>query len=71
MIAMKNIITKAKAPTRSVKVADPLHHKLRIKAAQERMGLQEFIHGMLTTGMKLKIYKEFLPTGETPPPTTE
>ncbi len=63
MIAMKHTI-KAKIGTRSVKVSDPIHHRLRIIAAQERMTLQDFIHNLLATGLKRKIYKDFLPSDE-------
>ena len=65
MIAMKSTISK-NAGTRSVKVSDPIHHRLRVLAAQKRMRLQVFIDNMLATGIKRRIYDDFLPGDEAP-----
>jgi hypothetical protein len=63
MIIMKHSLTKLNAKpnagTRSVKVADAIHHRLRILAAQNRMTLQEFLHHMLATAIKRRIYDDF------------
>jgi len=64
MIAMKNPskttnVTKAKAAaeelpnTRSVKVSDPIHYRLRIMAAHKRLRLQDYIDTLLTTGLEI------------------
>lgn len=60
MIAMKASKTlkparKAQTPeqiSRSVKVADEIHYQCRIYAAQERVGIQEFIEKLLVRGLR-------------------
>jgi predicted HicB family RNase H-like nuclease len=65
MIIMKHSLIKPNAKpnegTRSVKVADAIHHRLRILAAQKRMTLQDFLHQMLVTAIKRKVYDETAP----------
>jgi len=57
VIAMKHNI-KARNTTRSVKVLDPIHHRLRVLAAQKRVPLQDFINNLLDISIKLRLYDE-------------
>jgi hypothetical protein len=59
---MKYTFNTPSAVTKSVKVLDPIHHRLRVLAAQKRMPLQEFINLLLDISMKQKIYEQFLET---------
>jgi hypothetical protein len=65
MLAMKTTLNKPKigtrggnvqhevnAASRSVKVSDDIHYRLRVIAAQKRMGIQEFIEKLLLSGLK-------------------
>jgi hypothetical protein len=60
MIAMKQHIKANNSATRSVKVLDPIHHRLRVLAAQKRMPLQAFINALLDISIKQKLYDKFL-----------
>jgi len=65
MIAMKNpskttnVMKTNKAAaeelpnTRSVKVSDPIHYRLRIMAAHKRLRLQDYIDALLTSGLEV------------------
>jgi histone acetyltransferase (RNA polymerase elongator complex component) len=62
MTAKNNSPTKAKPtpkPTRTVKISDILHHKIRVLSVQKRMPMQEFIEGILTHGLREKVYDKF------------
>jgi histone acetyltransferase (RNA polymerase elongator complex component) len=48
------------AMTRTVKIADVLHHKIRVLSVQKRMPMQEFIEGLLTAGLRDKVYDKFV-----------
>jgi hypothetical protein len=61
MIGMKTTIKQPPTTTtrddavyksRSVKVSDPIHYRLRVLAAKKRMGIQEFIEKLLLSGLK-------------------
>lgn len=61
---MKNKKTTAPAPaklpmTRTVKISDVLHHRIRVLSVQKRMPMQEFIEGLLNFGLKEKAYEKF------------
>jgi histone acetyltransferase (RNA polymerase elongator complex component) len=45
--------------TRTVKIADVLHHRIRVLSVQRRMPMQELIEGLLTAGLKDKVYDKF------------
>jgi hypothetical protein len=60
VVAMKQHIKANNSATRSVKVLDPIHHRLRVLAAQKRMPLQAFINALLDISIKRKLYDEFL-----------
>lgn len=45
--------------TRTVKIADVLHHRIRVLSVQKRMPMQEMIEGMLIAGLKDKVYDKF------------
>lgn len=52
---MKN--NKVKTPlTRTVKISDDIHHKIRVLSVQKRMPMQEFIENLLLFGLREKAY---------------
>jgi hypothetical protein len=51
--------TKKPKMTRTVKIADVLHHKIRVLSVQKRMPMQEFIENLLTAGLRDKTYEKF------------
>jgi hypothetical protein len=66
---MKNKKTTAPAPakppmTRTVKISDVIHHRIRVLSVQKRMPMQEFIEGLLLFGLREKAYDKFIEDGE-------
>lgn len=45
--------------TRTVKIADMIHHRIRVLSVQKRMPMQEFIENLLVAGLKDKAYEKF------------
>lgn len=45
--------------TRTVKIADPIHHKIRVLSVQKRIPMQDFIENMLLAGLRDKVYEKF------------
>lgn len=46
--------------TRTVKIADVIHHRIRVLSVQKRMPMQDFIEGLLVSGLKEKVYDKFV-----------
>jgi hypothetical protein len=65
---MKSNLRK-KSPTRTVKVSDVLHHRIRVLSVQKRIPLQEFVESMLTVGLRDKIYEKFVEDESAKPAT--
>lgn len=53
----------ARGMTRTVKIADVIHHKIRVLSVQKRMPMQEFIEGLLVAGLRDKAYEKFPANG--------
>lgn len=52
--------TDTAAPrTRTVKIADVIHHRIRVLSVQRRMPMQNFIEGLLLYGLKEKAFEKF------------
>jgi hypothetical protein len=51
-----------KSPTRTVKISDEIHHKIRVISVQKRTPMQEFIETLLTRG--LRRYEKLVPETE-------
>jgi hypothetical protein len=49
--------------TRTVKIADVLHHRIRVLSVQKRMPMQEFIENLLQAGLRDKTYEKFVADG--------
>lgn len=52
-----------KTKTRTVKIADVIHHRIRVLSVQRRMPMQDFIEGLLTHALRDKTYEKFLDEG--------
>lgn len=50
---------KSNKITRTVKIADKIHHKIRVLSVQKRMPMQEFIDALLNAALKDKTYEKF------------
>jgi len=50
--------------TRTVKIADGIHHRIRVLSVQKRMPMQNFIENLLLAGLRDKVYEKF--ADETP-----
>ena len=50
--------------TRTVKIADMIHHRIRVLSVQKRMPMQEFIEGLLLYGLRDKAYEKFVSESE-------
>jgi hypothetical protein len=61
---MKNTKTKT-VMTRTVKISDAIHHRIRVLSVQKRMPMQEFIEGLLLHGLRDKAYDKFIADSET------
>jgi hypothetical protein len=51
--------------TRTVKISDVIHHKIRVLSVQKRLPMQEFIECLLVAGLRDKAYEKFLGDAET------
>jgi hypothetical protein len=69
LLSMKSNIRR-KSPTRTVKVSDVLHHRIRVLSVQKRIPLQDFVESMLTVGLREKIYDKFVEDESAKPVTT-
>lgn len=45
--------------TRTVKIADDIHHKIRVLSVQKRLPMQNFIENLLLAGLRDKVYEKF------------
>lgn len=50
--------------TRTVKISDVIHHRIRVLSVQKRMPMQNFIEHMLLAGLRDKVYEKFLAEAE-------
>jgi hypothetical protein len=46
--------------TRTVKIADAVHHRISVLSAQKRMRMQDFIECLLLAGLREKAYDKFV-----------
>lgn len=46
--------------TRTVKIADGIHHRIRVLSVQKRMPMQNFIENLLLAGLRDKVYEKFV-----------
>jgi hypothetical protein len=46
--------------TRTVKISDIVHHRIRVLSVQKRLPMQEMIEGLLLFGLREKAYDQFL-----------
>jgi hypothetical protein len=51
---------KTKSMTRTVKISDMVHHRIRVLSVQKRMPMQNFIECLLLAGLRDKVYDKFV-----------
>ncbi len=47
------------AKPRTVKIADSIHHKIRVLSVEKRIPMQSFIEQLLLVGLRDKAYEKF------------
>jgi hypothetical protein len=55
----KEKTTATVAKPRTVKIADEIHHKIRVLSVQKRIPMQNLIEQLLTFGLREKVYEKF------------
>jgi hypothetical protein len=59
IVKEKNSAKKTPAMTRTVKIADGIHYKIRRLSVERRMPMQDFIELLLLYGLRNKAWKAF------------
>ena len=62
MLSTVNSMSATKKPkmTRTVKISDIIHHRIRVLSVQKRMPMQSFVECLLLNGLRDKSYDKFL-----------